>query len=181
MSRSFAALLLLAFATARGAQDAGVPPLEGTVIRRLGNTHWRSAVELHAPAFSPAGDALARRRRVQVERQEEKPAVDRHGDPLPRTNADERNAVTLLLAIWHRMPHAPAKGGDRPFPTPAECRGGRSPVCSGPQRACGPLGLVPLAGCRSTQHASHTPLRRAETFAGASGDVARYAPVDGSF
>jgi len=22
-----------------------------------------------------------------------------------------------------------------PFPTPAECRGGRSPVCSGPQRA----------------------------------------------
>jgi hypothetical protein len=39
MSRSFAALLPLAFATALCAQDAAVPPLEGTVIRRLGNTH----------------------------------------------------------------------------------------------------------------------------------------------
>jgi hypothetical protein len=98
MSRSFAALLRLAFATCLCAQDAAVPPLEGTVIRRLGNTHWRSAVELHDPAFSPAGDSLARLRRVQVERQEEKPAVDRHGDPLPRTHADKQSAVTLLLA-----------------------------------------------------------------------------------
>ena len=100
MSRSFAALLLLAFRAALCAQDAAVPPLEGTVIRRLGNTHWRSAVELHDPAFSPAGDSLARLRCVQVDRQEEKPAVDRHGDSLPRTIADKQSAVTLLLAIW---------------------------------------------------------------------------------
>ena len=59
------------------------------MIRRHGNTHGGSAVELHDTAFSPAGDALARLRRVQVERQEEKPAVDCHGDPLPRTNADK--------------------------------------------------------------------------------------------
>ena len=98
MSRSFAAVLLLAFATALCAQDGAVPPLEGTVIRRLGNTNGRSAVELHAPALSPASDALARLRRVQVERQEEKPAVDRHGDPLPRTHADKQSAVTLQLA-----------------------------------------------------------------------------------
>jgi len=135
MSRSFAALLLLAFATALCAQDAAVPPLGGTVIRRLGNTNGRSAVELHAPAFSPAGDSLARLRRVQVERQEEKPAVDRHGDPLPRTNADKQSAVTLLLASGIGCQMRP-RSGDRPFPTPAECRGGRSPVCSGPQRAC---------------------------------------------
>jgi hypothetical protein len=89
---------LLAFATALCAQDGAVPPLEGTVIRLLGNTHWRSAVELHAPAFSPAGDPLARLCRVQVARQEEKAAVDRHGDPLPRTHADKQSAVTLLLA-----------------------------------------------------------------------------------
>ena len=88
-----------------------MPPLEGTVIRRLGNTHWRLAVELHDPAISPAGDALARLRRVQVERQEEKPAVDRHGDPLPRTNADKQSAVTLLLAICHRMTDALAQWG----------------------------------------------------------------------
>ena len=88
-----------------------MPPLEGTVIRRLGNTNGCSAVELHAPAFSPAGDSLARLRRVQVERQEEKPAVDRHGDPLPRTHADKQSAVTLLLAIWHWMPDAPAQRG----------------------------------------------------------------------
>jgi hypothetical protein len=56
MSRSFAALLLLAFATALCAQDAAVPPLEGTVIRRLGNTHWRWAVELHDSAFSNQTD-----------------------------------------------------------------------------------------------------------------------------
>jgi len=68
------------------------------VIRRLGNTNGRSAFELHDPTFSPASDSLARLRRVQVERQEEKPAVDRHGNPLPRANADERNAVTLLRA-----------------------------------------------------------------------------------
>jgi len=60
MSRSFAALLLLAFRAALVAQDAAVPPLEGTVIRRLGNTLWRSVVELHAPAFSHASDLLAR-------------------------------------------------------------------------------------------------------------------------
>jgi hypothetical protein len=47
MSRSFAALLLLAFRAALGAPDAAVPPLEGTVIRRLGNTNGRSDVELH--------------------------------------------------------------------------------------------------------------------------------------
>ena len=99
MSRSFAGLLRLAFATAPCAQDGAVPPLEGTVVRRLGNTHWRSAVELHDPAFSPAGDSLARLRRVQVERQEEKPAVDRHGDPLARTHADKQSAATLLLAF----------------------------------------------------------------------------------
>jgi hypothetical protein len=75
-----------------------VPPLVGTVVRRLGNTHGRSAVELHDPAFSPTSGALARLPRVQVERQEEKPAVDRHGDPLPRTHADKQSAVTLLLA-----------------------------------------------------------------------------------
>ena len=40
MSRSFAAFLLLAFATALCAQDAAVPPLEGTVIHRLGRTNW---------------------------------------------------------------------------------------------------------------------------------------------
>ena len=68
-----------------------MPPLEGTVIRRLGNTNGRSAVELHDPAFSPASDLLARLGRVQVGRQEEKPAVDRHGDPLSRTNADKQN------------------------------------------------------------------------------------------
>ena len=72
----------------------------GTVIRRLSNINRRSAVELYAPAFSPAGDSLARLPRVQVERQEEKPAVDCHGDPLPRTHADTRSAVTLLPAIW---------------------------------------------------------------------------------
>jgi len=83
-----------------GTQDGAVPPLEGTVIRRLGDTSGRSAVELHAPALSPAGDALAWLRRVQVERQEEKPAVDRHGEPLPRTHADKQSALTLLLAIW---------------------------------------------------------------------------------
>ena len=133
MSRSFAALLLLAFATALCAQDGAVPPLEGTVIR-LGNTHGRSAAGLHDPVFSPASDALARLRRVQVERQEEKPAVDRHGDPLPRTHADKQSAVTLLPSGngYQMRP----RSGDRPFPTPAECRGGRSPVCSGPQRAC---------------------------------------------
>ncbi len=98
MSRSFAALLLLAFRAALCAQDGAVPPLEGTVIRRLGNTHWRSAVDLHDAAFSPAGYALARLRRVQVARQKEKPAVDRHGDPLPRAHADKQSAVTLLLA-----------------------------------------------------------------------------------
>ena len=97
ISRSFAALLLLAFATALCAQDAAVPPLEGTAIRRLGNTNGRSTVELHDRAFSPPGDLLARLRRVQVERQEDKPAVDRHGDPLPRTNAGERCAATLPL------------------------------------------------------------------------------------
>ena len=75
-----------------------MPPLEGTVIRRLGNTNGRSAVELHDPAFAPAGDALARLRSVQVDRQEEKPALDRHGDPLPRSNADKQSAVTLLRA-----------------------------------------------------------------------------------
>ncbi len=32
--------------------------------------------------------------------------MDRHGDPLPRTHADEQSAATLLLAIWHRMPDA---------------------------------------------------------------------------
>ena len=90
-------LLLLAFATALCAQDAAVAPLEGTVIRCLGNTHGRSAFELHDPAFPPAGDSLARLRRVQVERQEEKPAVERHGDLLPRTHADKQSAVTLLL------------------------------------------------------------------------------------
>ncbi len=110
MSRSFAALLLLAFATALCAQDGAVPPVDGTANRRLGNTHWRSAVELHAPAFSPAGDSLARLRRVQVERQEQ-PAVDCHGDPLPRTPADKQSAVTLLLAICHRMTDALAKWG----------------------------------------------------------------------
>ena len=66
------------------------------MIRRLGSTNGRSAVELHDPAFSPAGDSLARLRRVQVARQEEKPAVERHGDPLPRTHADKHSAVTLL-------------------------------------------------------------------------------------
>ena len=86
-----------------------MPPLEGTVIRRLGNTNGRSAVELHDPAFSPASDSLEGLRRVQVERQEEKPAVDRHGDPLPRTHADKQSAVTLLLAICHRMTDAPAQ------------------------------------------------------------------------
>ena len=35
MSRSFAALLLLAFRAGLCAQDAAVPPLEGTVIRQL--------------------------------------------------------------------------------------------------------------------------------------------------
>ena len=111
-----------------------MPPLEGTVIRRLGNTNWRSAVELHDPAFSPASDALARLRRVQVERQDEKPAVDRHGDPLPRTHADKQSAVTLLLASGVLRQMRP-RNGDRPFLTPAECRGDRSPVCSGPPRA----------------------------------------------
>ena len=95
--------------------------------------------------------------------------MDRHGDPLPRTHADKQSAVTLLLAsdIGCQMRQ---RGGDRPLPTPAECRGGRSLVCSGPPRACGPLGLVPPAGCCSTQRVSHTPLRRAEPFADASGD-----------
>jgi hypothetical protein len=105
------------------------------VIRRLSNTHWRSAVELHAPAFSPAGDSQARLRRVQVEQHEEKPAVDRHGDPLPRTHADRQSAVPLLLASGIICQMRP-RSGDRPFPTPAECRGGRSPVSSGPKRAC---------------------------------------------
>src|SRR5260370_12726050 len=100
MSRSFASLLLLASATALCAQDAAVPPLEGTAIRRLGNTNGRSTVELHDRAFSPPGDLLARLRRVQVERQEYKPAVARHGDPPPLTHADKQSAVTLLLAIW---------------------------------------------------------------------------------
>jgi hypothetical protein len=31
-----------------------------------------------------------------LDRVEEKPAVDRHGDPLPRTHADKQSAVTLL-------------------------------------------------------------------------------------
>jgi hypothetical protein len=53
---------------------------------------------LRDPAFPPAGDALARLRRVQVERQEEKPEVDRHGDPLSRTHADKQSAVTLLAS-----------------------------------------------------------------------------------
>jgi len=35
--------------------------------------------------------------------------VDRHRDPLPRTHADKESAVTLLLAIRHRMTDAPAK------------------------------------------------------------------------
>jgi hypothetical protein len=130
MSRSFAALLLLAFVAAVCAQAGAVPPLEGTVIRRLGNTNGRaqqpgcseqpgcftlrSAVELHDPALSPASDWLARLRRAQVERQEEKPAVDRHGDPLPRTHADKQSAVTLLQVSGigcHRMPDAPAQWG----------------------------------------------------------------------
>jgi len=68
MSRSFAALLLPAFRAALCAQDGAVPPLEGTVIRRLGNTHGHSAIELHDPAFAPAGDSVARLRRVRVER-----------------------------------------------------------------------------------------------------------------
>ena len=88
--------------------------------------------------------------------------------------------MTLLLASVNGRQMRP-RGGDRPFSAPAECRGGRSPVCSGPQRACGRLGLVPPAGCCSTSRASHTSLRRAEPFAGASGDVARCAPADGSF
>ena len=50
-------------------------------------------------------------RSVQVERHQEKPAVDRHGDPLPRTHADKQSAVTLLLAIWRITPDAPAKWG----------------------------------------------------------------------
>jgi hypothetical protein len=118
-----------------GAQEAAVPPFEGTVIRRLGNANGRSAVELHAPAFSPDSDALARLRRVRVARQEARPAVDRHGDPLPRTHADKQSAVTLLLVCDNGYQMRP-RSGARPLPTPAECRGGRSPVCSGPQRAC---------------------------------------------
>ena len=133
MSQSFAALLLLAFATTLCAQDAAVPPLEGTVIRRLGTTNWRSAVELHAPA-SPAGDSLARLRRVQVERQEEKPAVDRHGDPRPRTHADKESAVTVLIVSGNGCngcqlrlrpgaprAHKPWRAGT--FSKPARCRG----------------------------------------------------------
>jgi hypothetical protein len=84
MSRSFAALLLLAFRAAPCAQDGAVPPLEETVIRRLANSNGRSAVELHAPAFSRASDSLARVGRVQVERQEEKPA----GTPPPPVPSD---------------------------------------------------------------------------------------------
>ena len=40
--------------------------------------------------------------------------MDRHGDPLPRTHADKQSAVTLLLAIchrMHRMTDAPAQWG----------------------------------------------------------------------
>src|SRR5260370_5386850 len=59
-----------------------------------------AAVELHDPVFSPASDSLEGLRRVQVERQEEKPAVDGHGDPLPRTHADKQSAVTLRPSIW---------------------------------------------------------------------------------
>ena len=59
-------------------------------------------------------------RSVQVERHQEKPAVDRHGDPLPRTHADEQSAVTLQLASGVLRQMRP-RSGDRPLPTPAEC------------------------------------------------------------
>jgi len=45
MSRLCAALLLLAFRAALCAQDGAVPPLEGTVIRRLGYSNWGSEPE----------------------------------------------------------------------------------------------------------------------------------------
>ena len=98
MSRSFAAFCCWHSQRLYAPRTARCRHSRGRVIRRLGNTNGRSAFELHDPTFSPASDSLARLRRVQVERQEEKPAVDRHGDPRPRTYADKQSAVRLLLA-----------------------------------------------------------------------------------
>jgi WD40 repeat protein len=56
--RVLALLVLAAAAAMVRAQDAA-EPLQGFVIRRLGDVNWRSTFDLHAPAFSPDGGTLA--------------------------------------------------------------------------------------------------------------------------
>jgi WD40 repeat protein len=60
MSRSFALVVLLTLPTTTAAQNnPAKQPLEGTLIRRLGESDWRSTFELQSPAFSPDGKTLA--------------------------------------------------------------------------------------------------------------------------
>jgi hypothetical protein len=59
MARTFAALMPLLLPAIVHGQDVAVKPIEGTIIRTLGDKTWRTRLQLRSPAFSHDDKTLA--------------------------------------------------------------------------------------------------------------------------